>query len=75
VNGHFNREDRKNDFRTNRVEAEAIVAEIRSLVGSISNSPQSIGVVTFNRQQQELILDLLEATGDQQIIHLLKPDT
>jgi hypothetical protein len=75
VNGHFNREDRKNDFRTNRVEAEAIVVEIRSLVGSNSDSQQSIGVVTFNRQQQELILDLLEATGDQQIIHLLKPDT
>lgn len=74
LGGHFNREDRKNDFRTNRVEAEAIVAEIRSLV-SATKSQQSIGVVTFNRQQQELILDLLEATGDQQIIHLLKPDT
>jgi hypothetical protein len=75
VSGHFNREDRKNEFRTNRVEAEAIVAEIRSLVHLKSGSQQSIGVVTFNRQQQELILDLLEATGDQQIIHLLKPDT
>ncbi|OBF48777.1 DUF4011 domain-containing protein [Mycolicibacterium monacense] len=75
VDGHFNREDKKKDFRTNRVEAEAIVAEIRSLVHAPSGTQQSIGVVTFNRQQQELILDLLEATGDQQIIHLLKPDT
>jgi hypothetical protein len=75
VDGHFNREDRKNDFRTNRVEAEAIVSEIRSLVHSKSRTQQSIGVVTFNRQQQELILDLLETTGDQQIIDLLKPDT
>lgn len=71
VAGHFNREDRKQDFRTNRVEAEAIVAEI----GVRVSSGQSIGVVTFNRQQQELILDLLEATGDQRILHLLKPDT
>ena len=75
VHGHFNREDKKKDFRTNRVEAEAIVAEILSLVHAPSGTQQSIGVVTFNRQQQELILDLLEETGDQQIIHLLKPDT
>ncbi|OBB45414.1 hypothetical protein A5752_01985 [Mycobacterium sp. 852002-51961_SCH5331710] len=75
VDGHFNREDRKNEFRTNRVEAEAIVAEVRALVGSNSGIERSIGVVTFNRQQQELVLDLLEATGDERIIHLLKPDT
>lgn len=74
VDGHFNREDKK-DFRTNRMEADAIVGEIRSLVHANSVAQQSIGVVTFNRQQQELILDLLEETGDQQIIHLLKPDT
>ena len=53
VSGHFNREDRKKDFRTNRVEAEAIVSEIRSLVHSKSGPQQSIGVVTFNRQQQD----------------------
>ena len=75
VNGQFNREDRKNDFRTNRVEAEAIVAEIRSLLDAPGKSQTSIGVVTFNRQQQELILDLLEATQDARILHLLKPDT
>jgi hypothetical protein len=75
LDGHFNREDKKKDFRTNRVEAEAIVAEIRSLVHAGTDAQQSIGVVTFNRQQQELILDLLEATGDPQILHLLKPDT
>lgn len=75
VDGHFNREDRKNGFRTNRVEAEAIVAEIRSLVRPGGATTASIGVVTFNQQQQELILDLLEATGDQTILHLLKPET
>ena len=73
VNGHFNREDRKNGLRTNRVEAEAIVAEITSIVRS--GAGKSIGVVTFNRQQQELILDLFEETGDQQIAYLLRPDT
>lgn len=75
VHGHFNREDKKNEFRTNRVEAEAIVLEVHSMVNSMDGDKRSVGVVTFNRQQQELVLDLLEATGDQRILHLLKPDT
>ncbi|NMO01250.1 DUF4011 domain-containing protein [Gordonia sp. TBRC 11910] len=73
VHGHFNREDRTHEFRTNRVEAEGIVTEIRRLVNS--EVPQrSIGVVTFNRQQQDLVLNLLEESGDPTIIALLQPE-
>ena len=50
VHGHFNREDRRNHFRTNRVEAEAIVEEIRSRLATPSLAGQSIGVVTFNKR-------------------------
>ncbi|UQE73750.1 DUF3320 domain-containing protein [Gordonia sp. PP30] len=74
VNGHFNREDKKTEFRTNRVEAEAIVTEIERLVAA-ETPQQSIGVVTFNRQQQDLILNLLEGSKNPVIGRLLAPDT
>ncbi|MFH0967379.1 MAG: DUF3320 domain-containing protein, partial [Methanobacteriota archaeon] len=46
--------------RTNRKEAEAVVTEIvRRLVDPVTRS-DSIGVVTFNASQQDLILALLE---------------
>ncbi|GAB3165148.1 DUF3320 domain-containing protein [Myceligenerans halotolerans] len=44
--------------RVNRAEAEAIVAEIRYLAEA--DPGRSIGVVTFNSQQRDLILDRLE---------------
>jgi hypothetical protein len=47
--------------RVNRAEAEAIVEEVRRLVHA---GPDSIGVVTFNSQQRDLILDLLEGDDD-----------
>jgi hypothetical protein len=48
--------------RTNRGEAEAIVAEIVRRLTHIDSSirKQSIGVVTFNSEQQSLIEDLLD---------------
>ncbi|HET7306398.1 MAG TPA: DUF3320 domain-containing protein [Gammaproteobacteria bacterium] len=46
--------------RTNRAEAEAIVAEIAQRLHDPSRQHESIGVVTFNIQQQRLIEDLLE---------------
>jgi len=45
---------------TNRVEAEAVVAEITRRLRSSNLSRYSIGVVTFSRTQQMLIEDLLE---------------
>lgn len=46
--------------RTNRAEAEAIVSEIVVRLHDPSRQHESIGVVTFNIQQQRLIEDLLE---------------
>ncbi len=45
--------------RTNKAEAEAVVAEIKRRAKDPELSRQSLGVVTFNIQQQHLIDDLL----------------
>lgn len=47
--------------RTNRREAEEIVAEIVGRLRNPALSQRSIGVVTFNQVQRDLIEDLLEA--------------
>src|SRR5690606_4862754 len=46
--------------RTNRGEAEAVVAAITARLLDPELRTQSIGVVTFNSQQQTLIEDLLD---------------
>ncbi len=46
--------------RTNRAEAEAVVADIVARLGDPERSKKSIAVVTFGRPQQELVLDLLD---------------
>lgn len=58
--------------RVNRAEAQEIVEEIRSR-SSVGGS--SIGVVTFNSQQRDLILDLLESDEDPRIIEQLQRET
>lgn len=63
VDGAFDR----GASRVNRVEAEAIVAAIGRRLADPAMRAQSIGVVTFNIQQRELIRDLLEASADLQI--------
>ncbi len=45
--------------RQNRAEAEAVIEEIRTRLADPSTSSRSIGVVTFNSNQQSLIEDLL----------------
>ncbi|MFI6756085.1 AAA domain-containing protein [Rhodococcus coprophilus] len=74
VDGHFNRENRKDGYRTNRVEAEAIVEEIRTRLATPRLAGQSIGVVTFNLQQRVLVQDLLEACDDPLVREQLRPD-
>jgi len=49
--------------RTNEVEAKAVVAEIAQRLRT-PGSGHSIGVVTFNIQQRDLILNLLEDSAD-----------
>ncbi len=56
VNGVYER----GGNQTNRIEAEAIVAEIQRRLGDPQKAQQTLGVVTFNQKQQTLILDLLE---------------
>lgn len=57
VNGVYDR----GGSRTNRAEAEAIVAAIERHYLDPAMRRQSIGVVTFNQAQQALIEDLLDA--------------
>jgi len=51
--------------RVNRIEAAAIVEEVRARLER--NKDASLGVVTFNIQQRDLILDLLEECGDDRV--------
>lgn len=74
VDGRFERSAAGEDNRTNRVEADAIVAEIRRRLDDPATSGQSIGVVTLNAPQQSLLLRLLEETGDERIQTLLESD-
>lgn len=48
--------------RVNRAEAHAVVSEIRTRIAE--RPTESIGVVTFNSQQRDLILDLLEQAAE-----------
>lgn len=59
--------------RTNHEEASAIVRDIEERIAS--DPRESIGVVTFNTQQRDLILDLLEKSGDKAVRDSLeRPD-
>lgn len=64
ANGHFDGGDRK-ATRTNQVEANLIVDDVRRRLEA--DPEASIGVVTFNIQQQTLIQDLLEDLPDEAI--------
>ncbi|MBE7450444.1 MAG: hypothetical protein HS111_16565 [Kofleriaceae bacterium] len=46
--------------RTNPAEARAVVAEVVARLTDPERAARSIGVVTFGRPQQELVLDLLD---------------
>ncbi|WP_368496873.1 DUF4011 domain-containing protein [Herbiconiux sp. A18JL235] len=86
VNGTFNRAGKGKELRTNRIEAEAIVAEIRrrfdaavALAGPdvplADFEAPSLGVVTFNAQQRDFIENLLRDTGDERILNALDHDS
>lgn len=63
VNGTFLRGGASAE-RTNEIEADVIVAEISRRLNDPETAAQSIGVVTFNTQQRDLILDKLEESSD-----------
>lgn len=66
VDGTFIRE-RGKQHRTNPIEAHAIVEYIRDRFAASADSPPSLGVVTFNQQQRELIEGMLRDLGDDRI--------
>lgn len=47
--------------KTNRIEAETVVQTIREQL--IQSPDKTIGIITFNIHQQQLIMDLLEQSG------------
>lgn len=63
VDGQF--DGGRGGTRTNRIEADRIVREIESRLRTDPRA--SIGVVTFNSQQRDLLLDLLETSADHRI--------
>ncbi|MDN4483202.1 DUF4011 domain-containing protein [Demequina lignilytica] len=71
VEGVFDRGGR-GATRTNRIEAESILAEIRARLRD--DPSESIGVVTFNSQQADLVLTMLEECGDPNVAAALERD-
>jgi hypothetical protein len=71
VDGYFNRSGKGKDLRTNKVEAERIVADIRQRFAASPNVAPSLGVITFNAQQRDYIENLLRDTGDERLLAAL----
>ncbi|HEV7727474.1 MAG TPA: DUF4011 domain-containing protein [Modestobacter sp.] len=71
VNGTFHRSGAGRLLRTNPVEAEAIVAEIRRRFAASPDELPSLGVVTFNAQQRAYIEALLRDAGDERLVEAL----
>lgn len=75
VDGHFERSGKGKTLRTNRVEAEAIVADIQRRFWASPDESPSVGIITFNAQQRDLIDNLLRDSGDDRILRALdEPD-
>ena len=71
VDGEFLRSGQGALLRTNPIEAQAVVAEIRRRFAASPDALPSIGVVTFNQQQRAHIEELLRDTEDERIIEAL----
>lgn len=75
VDGTFDRGGRGATLRTNRVEADAIVADVRRRFAASPRRAPSLGVITFNAQQRDLVDNLLRDSGDDRILAALdEPD-
>ncbi len=71
VAGEFQRRGKGKLLRTNPVEAEAVVTEIRRRFEASPARAPSIGVVTFNQQQRAHIEALLRDAGDERLAEAL----
>lgn len=75
VDGTFDRTSRGANARTNAVEADAIVAEVERRYADSTDTVPSIGVITLNIQQRDLIRERLLSTADPRISATLEdPD-
>lgn len=75
VDGVFERSGKGKTLRTNRVEADRIVADIRQRFDASPAVAPSLEVITFNAQQRDLIENLLRDAGDDRLLHALdEPD-
>jgi len=75
VNGQFERGGRGKALRTNLVEATAIVEDIQARFRTSLNESPSVGVITFNAQQRDLIENMLRDSDDERIERALdEPD-
>lgn len=75
VDGVFERSGKGKTLRTNRVEAERIVADIRQRFAASPAVAPSLGVITFNAQQRDYIENLLRDAGDDRLVQALdEPD-
>lgn len=78
VDGHFHRPGDKRDgdgpLRTNIIEARAVVVEIERRFAAHRDERPSMGVVTFNLQQRDLITDLLLRSEDDAIVEAVEDD-
>jgi hypothetical protein len=71
VDGHFHRSGSRALLRTNPVEAEAVVTEIRRRFAMSPSALPSVGVVTFNQQQRAYVEGLLRDAEDPRLAEAL----
>ncbi|WP_301120926.1 DUF3320 domain-containing protein [Mycolicibacterium fortuitum] len=75
VDGHFERSGKGKTLRTNRVEAERIVEDICQRFAASPERAPSLGVITFNAPQRDLIENLLRDAGNERLVQALdEPD-
>ncbi|WP_307856858.1 DUF3320 domain-containing protein [Mycolicibacter acidiphilus] len=75
VDGQFQRTGKGKLLRTNTVEAQRIVDDIRVRFAKSPATAPSLGVITFNAQQRDYIENLLRDSGDDRLVAALdEPD-
>lgn len=67
VDGRFERSGGRGVLRTNRVEAQTIVDEVIRRFAAAGEAAPSIGIITFNVQQRDLIDNMLRDASDERI--------
>lgn len=71
VNGTFERAGKGKTLRTNRVEADTIVGDVTRRFEQSPDTVPSLGIITFNAQQRDLIDNLLRDSADERVVRAL----